>query len=148
LAWKQLMIVQPASDARPLKPVMQQTGKRLVLMAVADEARMELNGLVEKSWRIAVRLFLALCSRASCPLVSKASSLLFDPCHVREKPARRRKTPSPTGTRRPTCRPGRRSAHRRISRKRSPQRPTASIPRSHPSLSGMAKTPPAKSLKP
>jgi hypothetical protein len=57
LAWKQLMIVQPATDALPLKPVMQQTGKRLVLMAVADEARMELNGLVEKSWRIADKLF-------------------------------------------------------------------------------------------
>ena len=33
--------------------------------------------------------------------ISPADSLLSDRCHVRERPARPRKTPSPTGTRRP-----------------------------------------------
>ena len=43
VAGKQLMLVEPAADALLLKPVMQQTGKCLVFVAVADEAGMKLD---------------------------------------------------------------------------------------------------------
>ena len=42
------MFVEPAADALPLKPAMQPIGKRLVLVAVADEAGIELSRLIEK----------------------------------------------------------------------------------------------------
>ncbi len=85
--------------------------------------------------------------RASYPLASRAVSLMSEPCHVRERPARRRRTPNPTGTRRPTCRPGRRSVRRRISKRPSRPRPIASIPLSRQRWSGMGRIPPVKRLK-
>jgi hypothetical protein len=47
VAGQQLVLVQPAADALALKPVMQQTGKCLILVAVADEAGREPAGLIQ-----------------------------------------------------------------------------------------------------
>ena len=49
VAGQQSMLVQPATDILPLKPVMQQTGKRLVRVVLAHEEER-----IERSWRMRV----------------------------------------------------------------------------------------------